>query len=121
MKKIIFGSASAILAVIGFSSFKNTKAAGPSYYWFNASGSALPVSTPTDITFSQAGTYVAFETVSAALETNTCGGATDLCLVGYTLSSISGFNALHHPTGFKTNGSGNPKPYATRGGTAINE
>lgn len=34
MKKIIFGSASAILAVVGFSAFKTAKTSATTYYWF---------------------------------------------------------------------------------------
>ena len=120
MKKIIFGSASAILAVIGFSSFKSTKATDSTYYWFKLGTNLLPVA-ETNPSFTAIGgkaNYLGHKEQTALSQS--CTESTDLCIIGYTLTAISGFTAGGTPTGFNTTGGigGQADPWATRGGVA---
>ena len=116
MKKILFGSASAILAVIGFSSFKSNKgSAGPSYYWFEVPGTVLK--TNTHATFTQIGGASAFLAFEQQQNIDvSCPGGNDICLVGYTLGQIRGFSGVT-PTGLKTI-SGVTTAFKTLGGVS---
>lgn len=112
MKKIIFGSASAILAVVGFSSFKSNKAVQTSYYWFQLpAGTSLSVTHPA---FAGENAYKGFGQQST-IAFDPCTGSGDLCIIGYTLNAIHGFTVSGTPTALKTVSS-LPAPYGTRGG-----
>ena len=116
MKRSILACVAAILSAVGFSSFIKCKVFDTSYYWFYVMS---PVSVnDTHPTFAQiSGDYLGYVQESF-LEAPVCDGTEALCLVGYTLNSITGFTTGGTPTGLKTFGStGLPRPYATRGGT----
>ena len=98
MKKILFGSISAIIAVIGFSSFRNTKAFSYTYYWFEPTAN-IP-SSNLNPTFAQIGTYKGF----ISIPTGPCTGTTELCFVGYTVGQLFFTGAT--PVGLHTNGLG---------------
>lgn len=116
MKKIFLGFISSLLATLGLSSFSSSKIFIISYYWFYVE-SSLPIS-DTHPTFEQiSGDYLGYSTQININNAPSCTGTGALCLVGYTLNSISGFSAIGVPTGLQTVFSGEPKSYATRGGT----
>lgn len=116
MKKILLGIISSLLAVFGLFSFTKSKIFLISYYWFYVE-SSLPVS-DTHPTFEEiSGDYLGYSTQLNINNAPSCTGTGALCLVGYTLNSISGFSAIGVPTGLQTIFSGEPKPYATRGAT----
>lgn len=120
MKKIFFSSISAILSVIGLSSFGDTKLFVTSYYWFGVIGS-IPV-TNTKPTFTQIGgqaSYIGFGQQASITVSFPCSGTLNLCVLGYTFGAISGFSASGIPTGLKTV-SGVPVGYKTRGNVARN-
>ena len=119
MKKIVLSSISSLLAAMGLSSFTGSNFPPFSYYWFYAeSPVAISVIHPT---FAQiGGDYLGYSTQANISNAPFCSGTGALCLVGYTLGSISGFTSGGTPTGFKTMGGaapGEPRPYATRGST----
>lgn len=88
MKKIIFGSASAILAVVGFSAFKSAKTSTTTYYWFTADADNLTIGVKTDFTNSSA----AFaNTISSTVAPSSaiCNKEQEhQCLVGFTAGQI---------------------------------
>lgn len=81
MKKIIFGGASALLAVVGFSSFSATKKFATSYYWFSTAKSPSL-------------TIVSFERF-AQTPGLTCNGGPDFCAVAYTFGQVQTDGAGH--------------------------
>lgn len=116
MKKKYLGCIAAVLSSLGFSSFSISKQYGFSYYWFYV---ITPVpSAETHPTFAEIdGDYLGYSP-AWQLDAPSCDGSGALCLVGYTLNSISGFSALGIPTGLKTMGfTGIPRSYATTGST----
>lgn len=84
MKKILFGSAAAICAVAGLSSFKSVKKSFVStYYWEVATGSGGKT------TFVNADLSTYYGT--AAPTSNPCNaGLAAKCVVGFTTSQVTG-------------------------------
>ena len=86
MKKIIFGSASAILAVIGFSAFKTAKSTATSYYWFELVNIDQPLGNRT-LTNPGASFIKLSQTITAA--TTPCDEVVNFqCIVGFTEGQI---------------------------------
>lgn len=89
MKKIIFGGAAAILAVIGFSAFKSAKTTTGTYYWFEInSGESFAIGSPVALSNAD----VAFiDVVGSTVASSSCDKTqTFQCLVGYTASKVTG-------------------------------
>jgi hypothetical protein len=87
MKKIIFGSAAAIIAVAGFSSFKAHKASKTNtYYWLvkTGDGGASP--------FHNADLSTYFGTTEPTNPTCTTGTSFD-CVVGFITSQVTGIGS----------------------------
>ena len=92
MKKIIFGGASAALALIGFSAFKTANKSATTYYWFSVNENQSE-----KITAGQLGlissSQVTFQLKATTVPTtnNVCDKTnTYYCLIGFTASQISG-------------------------------
>ena len=116
MKKILLVCVSSVFSVLGLSSFSNSRIYLVSYYWFYVV-KTIPFSV-TSPTYDQiSGDYLGYSTLSNINNRPFCAGTVDLCLVGYTLGSISGFSAGGVPTGLQTI-SGIPEPYVTTGSTS---
>lgn len=90
MKKIIFGGASAILALAGFSAFKAANKTANTYYWFeiNSGQSTKIVNGKPALLNDQ----VAFNSVATTIASG--AGVCDktntyFCLVGFTAAQVS--------------------------------
>lgn len=87
MKKIIFGTASAILAVLGLSSLKEAKTSATTYYWFVINSAGQPLGdnqslSNSDATFRQ-------ESTSLLAIISLCDGEHNYqCAVGFTANQI---------------------------------
>ena len=79
MKKILFGSAAAILAVVGLSSFKNLKSAQTVYYFKLTHNSSITPGSPL---------FNAYGTVSTIAPAGCAGGA-NLCIVTVTVGKLT--------------------------------
>jgi len=102
MKKILFGSASAILAVIGFSAFKTAKTSTITYYWFSFTEEGAPIGDPVVLNNSDATFILRATTLSIA--SSPCNEtAVSQCVVGFTASQIFTTSAHGHKV-LKTKG-----------------
>jgi hypothetical protein len=88
MKKILFGSAAAILTVVGLSSFKSTKKFAVTKYYFQ-------VNSGTDISFNSAvaPSQVFFLQSGQSAPTNPCTGLSQkICVIGVTVLQVTTIN-----------------------------
>jgi hypothetical protein len=91
MKKILFGSAAAILAVVGLSSFKATKRFLVTKYYFQ-------VNSGTDISLTNAvaPTQVFFLAKGQAKPTDPCDDLNQkICVIGVTVNQVTTLNQTH--------------------------
>ena len=84
---MIFGSASAILSVIGFSAFKTAKKSVNTYYWFYIVFDGSPLGSNVALNNSNSG-FVERATSLNILESPCNGVQTTQCVVGYTSTQI---------------------------------
>jgi len=88
MKKIIFGSASAILAVIGFSAFKSAKTSTTTYYWFQLAAGDTQLGVNEVLNNSDGLTFLQRST-TLPTSVGTCDhNAISQCVVGFTANQI---------------------------------
>jgi len=92
MKRILFGSAAAIVAVVGFSAFKNPKSFTTSYYWFEYNTLVQPT------------TFDIFA-ANGSLQ-STCDGTGAKCEGAFTIAQLT---STHHEQ-VKTSGGIYPAP-----------
>ena len=90
MKKIIFGGASAALALIGFSAFKTANKTATTYYWFEIkSGEAPKVSSGPVGTISASNVTFALKATTVPSSNNICDKTnTYFCLIGFTAGQV---------------------------------
>ena len=86
MKKILFGSAAAIMAVVGFSAFKAHKTAVTEYYWFHVSKTGTPA---INAAFKNVN-VISYQgtTTSASIPVVACGGTTEFCGAAFLTSQV---------------------------------
>jgi hypothetical protein len=92
MKKILFGSAAALCAAVGFSSFK-TSSAVTNYYWFSisknvAKSMSKPALKNTDITH----TFILSTTtpaLPALANFPSCAGSSYYCVAGFSTAQLT--------------------------------
>ena len=104
MKKILFGSVSAILGVFGLSAFKTAKSVTTNPYWLSvisnvpSSNTTIPVNDKVNLITVNGGVYAGgaatFLTASAStivshLSSNPCNSGADFCLVGFGSAPLS--------------------------------
>ena len=88
MKKILFSSASAILAVVGFSAFKTANTNATTYYWFNvADGSTTATSTTPPTVNNQTATFFQ-KSQSLSGDGSACSGTGFYCAIGFTAKHV---------------------------------
>jgi len=95
MKKILFGSAAAICAVVGFSSFKNAHNTGTLYYFFSTDATVAPSGAPAigkqfNHTNLDANPYQGNETLNTILTETTsgCAGGSNWCSAVFTANQV---------------------------------
>jgi len=94
MKKILFSSASAILAVVGFSAFKTAKTS-TTYYWFTAPSSTQLYNLTTRPQVAEIDYYG-----DGIAPSDVCSsGSLHYCVIGYTANQINFVSGV--PNSFK--------------------
>lgn len=89
MKKIIFGGASAALALIGFSAFKTANKTVTSYYWFNiASNDSKPITGSLGNVLSGDVTFVTNATTVSTSNTLCDKTNNYYCIIGFTANQV---------------------------------
>ena len=101
MKKIILGSASAIIAILSSSAFKSAQSSATTYYWFQIKNGGTPIGHNVVLNNSNA-TFVQQSTTLLTADSPCNEVKVTQCVVGFTSAQI--FTTTNNHKVLKTHG-----------------